>query len=219
MEAEALPIARAAQSPRPAEHPARAPQPRCRCRPPARPPGRGRPSPAPGPPLPRAGARAAGEMRATRPREAAALGVSVAGAARAHPGAGGGACARRAVGPGNPPKSPVRGGRRARSERPEDSAGFPASHLPHPFPPEPGQRRRTRSYKKPSPGGARRRRRSGRGGRRRKKGDGGGRGALSRRIRRTPHPSCAKVGAHREVQTPLAWFLRPSPSLGSDLRS
>lgn len=35
-------------------------------------------------------------------------------------------------------------------KRPENSARFPASHLPHPFPSKPQERRRTRSYKKPS---------------------------------------------------------------------
>lgn len=35
-------------------------------------------------------------------------------------------------------------------KRPENSAPFPASHLPHPFPSKPRERRRTRSYKKPS---------------------------------------------------------------------
>ena len=34
-------------------------------------------------------------------------------------------------------------------KRPENSAHFPASHLPHPFPSKPRERRRTRSYKKP----------------------------------------------------------------------
>lgn len=86
--------------------PRRAPRPRPAAPvPPARPAGRGRPSPAPGPPLPRAGARAAGEMRAARPREAAALGVSVVGAARVHPGAGGGRGVRpTCCGPREPPE-------------------------------------------------------------------------------------------------------------------
>lgn len=35
-------------------------------------------------------------------------------------------------------------------KRPENSARFPASYLPHPFPSKPRERRRTRSYKKPS---------------------------------------------------------------------
>ena len=35
-------------------------------------------------------------------------------------------------------------------KRPENSAPFPASHLPHPFSSKPRERRRTRSYKKPS---------------------------------------------------------------------
>lgn len=35
-------------------------------------------------------------------------------------------------------------------KRPENSAHFPASHLPHPFLSKPRERRRTRSYKKPS---------------------------------------------------------------------